>query len=58
MNRNVVGIFSLLEVGIYNASTEIPPMRLMVITIRTKYVLNFYVSINNKYIYRYFVEDL
>ena len=58
VNRDVVGIFSLLEVGIYHASTEIPPMYLMVLTIRTKYALNFYVSINNKYIYRYFLEYL
>ena len=46
VNRNVVSIFSWLEVGIYHASTEIPPMYLMVLTIRTKYVLNLYVSIN------------
>ena len=56
LNRDVAGFLSLLEVGIYHASTEMLPMYLMVIAIRTKYVLNFYVSINNKYRYRYFVE--
>ena len=46
MNRDVDDIFSLYEVGAYHASTEIPPMYLIVITIRTKYVLNFYVTKN------------
>ena len=46
MNRDVVGIFSLLEVGAYHASTKMLPMYLMVLVIRTKYVLNFYVLIN------------
>ena len=44
VNRNVVGIFSRLEVGAYHASTEMLPMYLMVLSIRTKYVLNFYVT--------------
>ena len=46
MNRNVGLVFYVwLEVGIYHASTEMLAMYLMVLSIRTKYVLNFYVSI-------------
>ena len=46
VNRNVVGIFSRLEVGAYHASTEILHMYLMVLSLQTKYVLNFYVTKN------------
>ena len=56
VNRDVVGIFSLLEVGIYHASTEIPPMYLIVIAIRKK--IRTQLLCVDKYIYRYFVEDL
>ena len=34
VDRNVVSIFSWLEVGTYHASSEMLPMYLMVITIR------------------------
>jgi len=47
VNRNVGLVFYVwLEVGAYHASTEMLPMYLMVLSIRTKYVLNFYVLIN------------
>ena len=47
MNRNVdLIIYVWLEVGAYHASTEMLPMYIMVLSIRTKYVLNFYVLIN------------
>ena len=47
MNRNVGLVFyGWLEVGGYHASTKMIPIYLMVLTIQTKYVLNFYVSIN------------
>ena len=52
MNRDVDDMFSLYEVGAYHASTEMLTMYLMVITIRTKYVLNFYVSINKYFSFR------
>ena len=46
VNRNVGLVFYFwLEVAAYHASTDILPMYLMVLNIRTKYVLNFYVSI-------------
>ena len=47
MNRNVGLVFYVwLEMGRYYASTEMLPVYRMVLTIRTNYVLNFYVSIN------------
>ena len=45
MNRNVdLVIYVWLEVGVYHASTEMLHMYLMVLSVRTKYVLNFYVT--------------
>ena len=46
MNRYVdLVIYVWLEVGTYHASTDILLMYLMVLGIRTKYALNFYMSI-------------
>ena len=47
MNRNVGLVFYIwLEVGAYHASTDMLPMYLMVLHIRTKYVVQFNGSIN------------
>ena len=47
VNRNVGLVFYVwLEMAAYYVSTDMTPMYLMVLNIRTKYVLNFYVSIN------------
>ena len=47
VNRNVSLLFYFwLEVAVYHASTDLLPMYLMVLNIRTKYVLNFF-CVNN-----------
>ena len=46
VNRNVSLLFYFwLEVAVYHASTDLLPMYLIVLNIRTKYARNFYVSI-------------
>ena len=47
VNRNVGLVFYVwLEMAAYHASTDMLPIYLMELSIRTKYVLNFYLSIN------------